>query len=150
MALWVPNINKTKCQRVHDKSSLTGVTRVPAGRTSPVCQYNRGVGHNLWICDIHGSRCAIYGSILCAESMDCAEICGSRRVQSTDLPVIYPDLTIILLLWINIARQVAVCDWWTILEVSLSAWYETHVSNQGSILGKISGNPDGLPRWRIW
>ena len=25
------------------------------------------VGRNLWICDIHGSRCAIYGSILCAE-----------------------------------------------------------------------------------
>ena len=25
------------------------------------------VGRNLCICDIHGSRCAIYGSILCAE-----------------------------------------------------------------------------------
>ena len=25
------------------------------------------------------------------KSMDCAEICGSRRVQSTDLPVLYPD-----------------------------------------------------------
>ena len=25
------------------------------------------VGRNLWICDIHGSACAIYGSILCAE-----------------------------------------------------------------------------------
>ena len=24
------------------------------------------VGRNLWICAIHGSRCAIYGSILCA------------------------------------------------------------------------------------
>ena len=40
----------------------------------------RTVGRNLclWICDIHGSRCAIYGSILCAEIhglMDCAEIC---------------------------------------------------------------------------
>ena len=25
------------------------------------------VGRNLWICDIHGSACAIYGSIVCAE-----------------------------------------------------------------------------------
>ena len=32
------------------------------------------------------------------KSMDCAEICGSRRVQSTDLPVLYPDLTLISLL----------------------------------------------------
>ena len=32
------------------------------------------------------------------KSMDCAEICGSRRVQSTDLPVLYPDLTSISLL----------------------------------------------------
>ena len=32
------------------------------------------------------------------KSMDYAEICGSRRVQSTDLPVIYPDLTLISLL----------------------------------------------------
>ena len=62
--------------------------------------------------------------------MDCAEICGLRRVQSTDLPVLYPDLTSISLLWINIARQVAVCDWWTILEVS--ALYETHVSNNSN------------------
>ena len=45
------------------------------------------------------------------ESMDCAEICGSRRVRSTDLPVLYNDLTLISLLLINIARQVAVCDW---------------------------------------
>ena len=32
------------------------------------------------------------------KSMDCAEICGSSRVQSTDLPVLYPDLTSISLL----------------------------------------------------
>ena len=25
------------------------------------------VGRNLWICDIHGSACAIDGSIVCAE-----------------------------------------------------------------------------------
>ena len=25
------------------------------------------VGRNLWICDIHGSACAIHGSIVCAE-----------------------------------------------------------------------------------
>ena len=31
------------------------------------------VGRNLWICAIHGSRCAIYESILCAG------IHGSRR-----------------------------------------------------------------------
>ena len=28
---------------------------------------NSDVGRNLWIGDIHGSACAIYGSILCAE-----------------------------------------------------------------------------------
>ena len=48
------------------------------------------------------------------KSMDCAEICGSRRVQSTDLPVLYPDLTLISLLWINIARQVAVGPMWLV------------------------------------
>ena len=64
------------------------------------------------------------------KSMDCSEICGSRWVQSTDLPVLYPVLTLISLLWINIARQVAVCDWWAILEVS--DWYETHVSNNSN------------------
>ena len=47
-----------------------------------------------------------------------------------NLPVLQPDLTLISLLWINIARQVAVCDWWTILEVS--ALYETHVSNNSN------------------
>ena len=62
--------------------------------------------------------------------MDCAEICGSRRVRSTDVTVLYTDLTLISLLLINIARQVAVCDWWTILKVS--AWCETHVSNNSN------------------
>ena len=67
--------------------------------------------------------------------MDVCAIYGSRRVQSTDLPVLYPDLTSISLLWINNARQVAVCDWWTILEVS--AWYETHVSNNSNFKAAI-------------
>ena len=32
-----------------------------------VLNRNIYVGCNLWICDIHGSACAIYGSIVCAE-----------------------------------------------------------------------------------
>ena len=32
------------------------------------------------------------------KSMDCADICGSCRVRPTDLPVLYPDLTLISLL----------------------------------------------------
>ena len=42
------------------------------------------------------------------ESMDRAEICGSRRARSTDLPVLYPDLTLISVLLINITRHIAV------------------------------------------
>ena len=39
------------------------------------------VGRNLWICAIHESRCAIYGSILCAG------IHGSRRNLWIALPI---------------------------------------------------------------
>ena len=31
------------------------------------CSVDVFVGRNLWICDIHGSACAIDGSIVCAE-----------------------------------------------------------------------------------
>ena len=91
------------------------------------------VGCNLWICKIHGSRCAIYGFLVRAEINGLRRnlwITQGRGLPSTDLPVLYPDLTLISLLRINIARQVAVYDWWTILEVS--AWYETHVSNNNN------------------
>ena len=36
----------------------------PGPRQDP---FYTDVGRNLWICDIHGSACAIYGSIVCAE-----------------------------------------------------------------------------------
>ena len=34
-------------------------------------QFDIYVGRNLWICDIHGSACAICGSIVCAEIHGC-------------------------------------------------------------------------------
>ena len=39
----------------------------PKRSTTRVDMYSVCVGRNLWICDIHGSACAIYGFILCAE-----------------------------------------------------------------------------------
>ena len=50
------------------------------------------VGRNLWIGDIHGSACAIYGSILCAEIHGCLRNLWILRSRSTDLPVLYADL----------------------------------------------------------
>ena len=45
------------------------------------CLYILYVGRNLWICAIHGWRCAIYGSILCTG------IHGSRRNLWIALPI---------------------------------------------------------------
>ena len=44
------------------------------------------VGRNLWIGDIHGSACAIYGSILCAEIHGCLRnLWILRRMQIISL-----------------------------------------------------------------
>ena len=54
---------KEKMTRRRQKSK--GVAHKDKGGLIPTGE--RYVGRNLWICDIHGSACAIYGSIVCAE-----------------------------------------------------------------------------------
>ena len=100
--------NEVEAQRHNSSSSLhgmmdTGNNPIPVIDSCGnhidsiiITSCNASVGRNLWICDIHGSRCAIYETMdpySAQKSVDCAEICGSRRVQSTDLPILYPDLT---------------------------------------------------------
>ena len=51
------------------------------------------VGRNLWICEIHGSRCAIYGSLARAGIHGCLRnLWILRRVRSTDLTVLISTL----------------------------------------------------------
>ena len=52
-----------------------------------------GVGRNLWICEIHGSSCAIYGSLARAGIHGCLRnLWILRRVRSTDLTVLISTL----------------------------------------------------------
>ena len=55
-------------RNVHVFSGRNGSwTKRPVTATRQRHFFRVNVGRNLWICDIHGSRCAIYGSIRCAE-----------------------------------------------------------------------------------
>ena len=54
---------------------------------------NGDVGRNLWICDIHGSACAIYGFIVCAEIHGYLRnlwILGRRQIISDDFIIVIP------------------------------------------------------------
>ena len=72
-------------ERINFKSGKRGrVLRNPPGVT---------VGRNLWICEIHGSRCAIYGSLARAGIHGCLRnLWILRRVRSTDLPILISTL----------------------------------------------------------
>ena len=50
------------------------------------CVVNDNVGRNLWICAIHGTACAICGSIVCAEIHGCLRnLWILRRMQIISL-----------------------------------------------------------------
>ena len=98
------------------------------------------VGRNLWICDIHGSACAIYGSILCAE------IHGLRRylwiAQGSCLrgpreifagpPAILSHTCLLCNFSCNISGQFALYVWSTIPHVSVRC--EAEVRNNSNIM----------------
>ena len=53
--------------------------------------YSTVVGRNLWICDIHGSACAIDGSIVCAEIHGyLRNLWIMRRMQIISLYIVIP------------------------------------------------------------
>ena len=97
------------------------------------------VGRNLWICDIHGSACAIYGSILCAE------IHGLRRylwiAQGSCLrgpreifagpPAILSHTCLLCNFSCNISGQFALYVWSTTPHVSVRC--EAEVRNNSNI-----------------
>ena len=97
------------------------------------------VGRNLWIGDIHGSACAIYGSILCAE------IHGLRRylwiAQGSCLrgpreifagpPAILSHTCLLCKFSCNISGQFALYVWSTIPHVSVRC--EAEVRNNSNI-----------------
>ena len=101
--------------------------------------YSLDVGRNLWICDIHGSACAIYGSILCAE------IHGLRRylwiAQGSCLrgpreifagpPVILSHTCLLCNFSCNISGHFALYVWSTIPHVSVRC--EAEVRNNSNI-----------------
>ena len=57
-------LNGVKYPAVREMSGLN--VSSTAGCIPPFRIICDTVGRNLWICVIHGSRCAIYGSLLCA------------------------------------------------------------------------------------
>ena len=55
------------CTRQYSGDTVTVVDQTPDIFATWVISFGVCVGRNLWICDIHGSACAIDGSIVCAE-----------------------------------------------------------------------------------